>query len=163
MSWSESWERRDPFTVVARKQEQEIKRDTRIVEEHMGRKLEGVSERIQQDMYQWGAWAKRPQFWANLRVTPFFRLLGMQAAGEPKDIPLDPLSMAIHKAVMSLDDKYKVVLYAYYVQQVTHDAMADLFNKRGISRATFYRRLEAGSVLAHNKGKRLMEAAKLGL
>lgn len=159
----ERWRMRDPFEVVSRLQEQEIKRDTRIVEEHMGRNLQSVSERVKQDMYQWGAWAKRPQFWANLRVTPFFRLLGMQASREPKDIPLDPLSMAIHKAVMSLDDTYKVVLYAYYVAQVNHDDMAELFNKRGISRATFYRRLEAGSVMAHNKAKRIMEGARTRL
>lgn len=159
----ESWRFKDPFHVVSRLQEQEIKRDTRIIEEHMGRKLTSVSERIQRDMYQWGAWAKRPQFWENLGVTPFARLMGMIPPGEQKDFRLDPQSMAIHKAVMSLEDSYKVVLYAYYVADVSHEDRAELFNSRGISRATYYRRLDAGSVMAHNRAMRTLEQARRAL
>lgn len=159
MSWQHKAELGDPLYIVARKQEREIKRDTRIIEERMGRKLTSVSERIQRDMYQWGAWAKRPQFWTNLGVTPFARLMGMIPPGEPKDIRLDPQNMAIHRAVMGLDDKYKVVLYAYYVAELRHEDREQLFNSRGISRATYYRRLDAGSVMAHNRAMRALDHA----
>ena len=159
----ERWRMRDPFEVVARLQEKEIKRDTRIIEGNMGRKLKSVSERIQRDMYQWGDWAKRPQFWENLGVTPFCRILGQLPEREPRDFRLDPQSMAIHKAVMSLEDSYKIVLYAYYVQHVRHEDRPEIFNPRGVSRATYYRRLDAGSVMAHNRAMRILSQAQQGL
>lgn len=153
----------DPFEVVARMEEQEIKRDTRVVEKYMGRKLQSVSGRIQQDMYQWGDWARRPQFWANLGVTPFCRILGQLSDREPRDFRLDPQSMAIHKAVMALEDTHKIVLYAYFVAHIRHEDMPVIFNSRGVSRATYYRRLDAGSVMAHNKAMRMLEYARQGL
>lgn len=154
---------RDPFEVVSRLQEKEIKRDTRIIEGHMGRKLKSVSERIQRDMYQWGEWAKRPQFWANLGVTPFCKILGDISNKEPRDFALDPQSMAIHRAVMSLEDTYKIVLYAYYVQHIRHEDKPEVFNPRGVSRATYYRRLDAGSLMAHNRAMRILNQAQNGL
>lgn len=159
----ERWRMRDPFEVVARLQEKEIKRDTRIIEGHMGRKLTSVSDRIQRDMYRWGDWAKRPQFWVNLSVTPFCRILGQLPDREPRDFRLDPQSMAIHKAVMSLEDSYKIVLYAYYVLHVRHEDRPEIFSSRGVSRATYYRRLDAGSVMAHNKAMRILEKSQQGL
>lgn len=157
----ERWRMRDPFEVASRLQEQEIKRDTRIIEGHMGRKLKSVSERIQRDMYQWGEWAKRPQFWANLNVSPFCRVLGQLPDREPMDFKLDPQSMAIHKAIMSLDDSYKIVLYAYYVLGISHEDRPEFFNARGVSRSTYYRRLDAGSALAHGRAMRMLERHKI--
>ncbi|MAL02059.1 MAG: hypothetical protein CL536_07940 [Alcaligenaceae bacterium] len=144
----------DPARAVEILEAKEIKR-----EEDMGRNLTSVSGQIQNDLYQWGDWARRPQFWENLGVTPFCRLIGLYTSMQ-KDIKLDPQSMAIHKAVMSLDQKYQIVLYAYYVANVHHEDMPAIFNGRGVSRATFYRRLDAASVMAHNKAKRWLEMQK---
>lgn len=154
------WMMGDPAKAVERLQESEINRETRIIEGGMGRHLNSISEQIRQDMYRWGEWACRPQYWQNLKVTPFCKLIGLNTSRDPKDFRLDPQSMAIHKAVMSLEYKYQAVLYAYYVAHVAHDDMAELFNARGISRKTYYRAIDAGSVIAHGKAKRWLESAK---
>lgn len=126
----------------------------------MGQKLKGVSEKIQRDMHQWADWARRPQFWSNLNITPFCRLMGMEFGGGEPNFKLDPQSMAIHKAVMALDDKHKVVVFAYYVARVWHEDMPELFSSRGISRATYYRRLEAGTTSAYNNAMRALKACE---
>lgn len=149
---------RDPFEVVARIEAQDIARDRRIID--MGQKLKSVPEQVQRDMHRWAEWANRRQFWANLSITPFCRLLGMHFGGKEPDFKLDPRSMAIHKAVMALDDKYKLVVAAYYVAKVWHEDMPDLFNARGISRATYYRRLEAGTTMAYNNAMRTIGACE---
>lgn len=151
----ESWRWQDPAKVYERQQQLEIGRD-----ERMGQKLTSIPAHIQRDMYRWGEWASRRQFWANLGITPFCRLVGMTFGGRVPDVKLDPQSMAIHKAVMRLDDSHKIVLYAYFVANVNHEAKPALFNGHGVSRATFYRRLSAGSIRAHADAMRWLERAQ---
>lgn len=126
----------------------------------MGQRLKGVSERVQKDMHRWADWARRPQFWVNLNITPFCKIIGGDFGAGMPNFRLDPQSMAIHKAVMALDDKYKIVVYAYYVAKVWHEDMPELFNSRGISRATYYRRLEAGTTSAYNNAMRALSSCE---
>jgi len=151
----ERWRYGDPFEVYARIEAQEIAHDRKMI--NMGQKLKGVSEQIQRDMHQWADWARRPQFWSNLNITPFFKLMGMGFGDPAPDFKLDPQSMAIQKAVMSLDDKHKIVVVAYYVARIWHEDKPEIFNARGISRATYYRRLEAGTIMAHNRAMKIMD------
>ncbi len=154
----ERWMMADPAIVVDRLEQQEIMRD-----ERMGQRLKGVPNHIQRDMHQWGDWARRRQFWANLNITPFCKVIGLSFGGPEPDIRLDPQSMAIHKAVMRLDDSHKMVVFAYYVAKVWHEDKPEVFNGHGISRATYYRRLTAGTVQAHNRAMRWLEKAVSGL
>jgi hypothetical protein len=151
----ESWRYRDPALVAEWLEQSEIRRD-----ERMGQKLASIPQRIQRDMFRWGEWADRRQFWANLGITPFCKLVGLSAGGEVPDVRLDPQSMAIHKAVMRLDDSHKVVLYAYFVAHINHEARPELFNGHGVSRSTFYRRLSAGAISAHSAAMRSLAWAE---
>lgn len=149
------WMYSDPALAYERIEATEINYDRRAID--MGQKLKSVSEKVQRDMHQWADWATRPQFWENLSITPFCRLLGMSFGKGAPDFKLDPQSMAIHKAVMGLDAKYQIVVAAYYVAGIWHEDNPGLFNGRGISRATYYRRLEAGTVMAHNNAMRILK------
>lgn len=145
----------DPAKAYERVEFERVER-----EERMGQKLKSVSDAVQRDMHQWGDWARRGQFWENLRVTPFCKLLGLSFGGDAPDVRLDPQSMAIHKAVMLLDDDFKIVVFAYFVARVWHEDRPALFDGHGISRATYYRRLSAGTVMAHNRAMRWLEHEK---
>ncbi len=112
----------------------------------MGAEMKRISKVHLRTMFQWGDWAKRPHYWANHRVTPFCRLLGiMQNRWGVRDVKLDPQSLAIHKSVMGRDEKTQAVLYAYYVMNLTFDQAERQFRCIGISRMTFYRYLETGT------------------
>jgi len=148
----------DPARVYERIEAMEIAQDRRIID--MGQKLKSVPESVQRDMHQWADWANRPQFWAKLEITPFCKLMGMHFGGHEPNFKLDPQSMAIHKAVMSLDIKHQLVVVAYYVAKVWHEDKPELFDGHGISRATYYRRLEAGTTIAHNRAMRILEQSK---
>lgn len=162
MTWSEAWERGDPAKVYERR-EAARNRPTRADRarerleelfrgENMGRRLE-VPGHITEALYRWGAWARRPNYWANLRITPFCNLLPIpqQRAGE-RDVKLDPQSMAVHRAVLGFAcKKTQAVLYAYYVADCVWSDHEQRFISAGISKATFHRLLAQGSVMAFNR------------
>lgn len=103
-------------------------------------------------MYQWGAWARRPNFWEDLRVPSFCRLLGVDSGGREPIIQLDPQSSAIHRAYQRLTCQVtKGVLYAYYVAGVSWDDRQQAFRNAGISRRTFYDALKTGSVAVFSR------------
>lgn len=152
----ESWRWQDPAKVYERQQQLEIRRD-----ERMGQKLKEVPEYMQRDMHRWADWARRPQYWTDLRITPFCKIVGISSGGREPVVGLDPQSMAIHKAVMGLEDTHKIVVYAYYVARVWFEDRPAVFTSHGISRATYYRRLTAGTVQAHNRAMRWLDRAKV--
>ncbi|MBU4609151.1 hypothetical protein IMZ29_00850 [Achromobacter sp. GG226] len=156
---------RDPVLVLERKQEREA-RQVRMSPERkklerlfegetdMGRKLE-IPMHITAVMHQWGEWAARPNFWADLRITPFCKLMGMASAGsrEPK-VRLDPQSQAIHRAYLGLAcEKTRAVLFAYYVMGASWDDRPELFGRIGISRDRFYKLLRTGSTMVTNRAQ----------
>lgn len=116
----------------------------------MGRKLE-LPGRVTAALFQWGEWARRPNFWADLRITPFCKLMGMDGHRDAPTIRLDPQSQRVHRAVLALHcDKTKAVLFAYYVMNLGWADKASLFTRIGIGRDTFYRLLRTGSLMAYN-------------
>lgn len=163
MSALESWRYGDPAKVYERIEEAEQRVKSKrekarigieqlFVGDTMGRRLE-IPGHVEAAMYQWGAWAARPQFWANLNVTPFCKLVGIGSGRPQADVALDPQSMAIHKAVMRTDDKTKAVLYAYYVACTTWRSCQRLFTQHGVSESTFHRLLKTGSISVVNGTK----------
>lgn len=162
------WAMGDPARIVERLEEAEQRRQAKshagkaerarigieqlFAGDSMGRRLE-IPGYVEAAMYQWGAWAARPQFWTNLSVTPFCKLVGIGNGRSQPDVALDPKSMAIHKAVMRTDDKTKAVLYAYYVAGATWSSYQLLFTRHGVSESTFHRLLKTGSVSVVNSAK----------
>lgn len=159
----------DPAKILERRQEQERRRIERsrewreqqakeklkelFKEEGMGRKLE-IAPHIRTAMSQWGSWASRPQFWANLSVTPFCKLVGIGSGQDMPDINLDPQSMMIHKAVLRMRCKItQCVLVGYYVAGVSWDDNEALYQRYGISRKDFYEILRNGSIATFNAAK----------
>ncbi len=121
---------------------------------HMGVEMKKISKEHLRTMFQWGDWAKRPQFWTDLRITPFCRLVGiMPSTGSSREVRLDPQSLAIHKAVMRREPKTQAVLYTYYVTNQTYDQAERAFREAGIGRGTFYRLLEEGTRIVCNGAK----------
>jgi hypothetical protein len=108
----------------------------------------------QQALHQWGAWARRPQFWVNLRGHGMFGLLPMpkQSRGMP-EIRLDPFARRIHEQVMMLPDLEAGILYAYYVRGVAWDQRPDAFREHGVGRRRFYELLRAASISAYNRAR----------
>lgn len=167
VTWQERWERMNPEHVLERKQAQQQRQHARsrqgrndrakqaieqlfTGDDDMGRRLD-IAPNVSRAMHQWGEWARRPQFWANLNVTPFCKLVGIGYGREMGEVKLDPQSMAIHKSVMRLQcEKTKAILYAYYVAQSTWSDYQQLFTRSGISEPTFHRLLKTGSVSAVN-------------
>lgn len=165
----ESWRWRDPSVVYERIEAQERARAARsrqgkaekakagledlFTGEGMGRKLE-IDAHIRAALCQWGRWANRPQFWANLNVTPFCKLVGIGAGRDTPDIALDPQSLHIHKAMMRMKCRVTmVVLIGYYVGNASWDDQAELYTKYGISRKAFYEVLRSGSIALFNAAK----------
>lgn len=151
----------DPADILERKQEREARQSKQSPqrrrlerlfegEDDMGRKLE-IPGHVSAAMYQWGGWADRPNYWANLRITPFCKLLGISAGRAAPEIKLDPQSQAVHRAYLGLRcEKTKAVLCAYYVLNLAWDDRQDLFRKIGVGRDTFYRLLKQGSQMVYN-------------
>lgn len=158
----EKWRFGDPAKVYERIEEQRLRpsRNDRARQglealfkgDNMGRRLE-IPGYVEADMYQWGDWARRPNFWANLRITPFCNLLPIvQERTREPNVRLDPQSLAIHRAVLGLQSiKTQVVLYAYFVAGCVWTDHEKKFKHAGISKATFYRLLIDGSLMAHNR------------
>ncbi len=158
----DSWAYADPALVLERKQEREArqvrmsparKKLERLFEGEtdMGRKLE-IPMHVTAAMHQWGEWAARPNFWADLRITPFCKLMGMSSAGsrEPR-VRLDPQSQAIHRAVLGLScEKTKAVLFAYYVMGIAWADRPDVFGRLAVTKDKFYRALRQGSIMVAN-------------
>lgn len=156
----------DPFEVVSRLQEQEIKRDTRSPQAKALRAKAGLEKLfsggemarrvdipgpIENAMYEWGVWARRPQFWVNLRVASFCKILGMDTSRPAPDIRLRPDCAAVHRAVMRLAcDKTITVLYAYYVANKRWEDHRNEFEIYGVSREHFNYLLKKGSIMAYN-------------
>lgn len=116
----------------------------------MGRKLE-IPGQVTAALFQWGDWAKRPNFWADLRITPFCKIIGMAAGRDEPTIRLDPQSQRVHRAVLAMQcEKTKAILYAYYVAGLAWYDRPELFKKIGVGRDTFYRLLRVGSLSAYN-------------
>lgn len=119
--------------------------------DNVGRKLD-IQSHITAALYQWGDWARRPNYWANLRITPFCNLLPIPQHRTPaREVRLDPQSQAIHRAVLALGcAKTQAILYAYYVAGCVWSDHAEKFKMAGISKATFHRLLVAGSTMVAN-------------
>ena len=118
----------------------------------MGRRLD-VAPHITTALHQWGEWANRPQFWANLNVTPFCKLVGIGQGRELPEIRLDPQSMAIHKAVMRQSPHVQIVLVGYYVGGFNWDDKQQVYGNAGIQRKAFYELLRDGSISTVNAAK----------
>lgn len=153
-----SWMYRDPAKIVEEMQEREYRRSSareraeRLFrsDDDMGRKLE-IPGHVAAAMHQWGEWSSRPNFWADLRITPFCKLIGMTRGGREPNVRLDPQSQRIHRAVMRIGcEKTKAILYAYYVMGLVWYDRQAIFSKVGIGRDTFYRLLRQGSISAFN-------------
>lgn len=165
----ERWRFADPFEVVARLQEQEQRKVERskagrsqkarealealFEGDCMARRLE-VPPHITAALHQWGDWANRPQFWANLNVTPFCKLMGMGQGRPLPEIKLDPQSMKIHRAFARMQCRTtKLVLIGYYVAGENWDSKEQVYRQHGISRRAFYETLRTGSVALYNAAK----------
>ncbi|ANN71535.1 hypothetical protein ACL598_17620 [Bordetella bronchialis] len=122
--------------------------------DNVGRKLD-IQSHITAALYQWGDWARRPNYWANLRITPFCNLLPIpQHRTTAHEVRLDPQSQAVHRAVLALEcSKTQAVLYAYYVAGLVWSDREAMFKRAGISKATFHRLLVAGSVMVFNAAR----------
>lgn len=109
----------------------------------------------QQALHQWGAWARRPQFWCNLRGHGMFALLPLPQDSRPeRSIRLDPFSRRIHTRVMLLPDAEAGILYAYYVRQVTYEQQPDPFRAHGYSKGRYYDTLKAATLMAYNGARK---------
>lgn len=164
MMWQERWEASDPAEVLdkrrgvaGRTKQGKAKRALESLQEIFGegdvaRKLE-IPAHITTAMHQWGEWANRPNFWADLRITPFCKLMALpEEPTREQSVRLDPQSLAIHKAYgRMICEVTKKVLYAYYVKGVGWDDRQEDFKSHGISRRTFYGALKTGSVALYNK------------
>ena len=105
-------------------------------------------------MHEWGAWARRPQFWARLRMTGAWAMLPMPRESWPvAEIRLSPQSRAIQSVVMQMDDKRSGVLYAYYVCGCAWDNKPEAFKQHGIGRTQFYDVLREATLMAANRAK----------
>lgn len=148
------WMYLDPAIVYERKERHannQMQCELRkIFGDDMGRKLD-IPPYVTAAMFQWGEWARRPQFWANLHITPFCKLLGIGGGGRgAPDIRLDPQSMAIHKAVMRQSGQAQMILAGYYVAELNWDARQSLYIGHGISRKAFYDVLRVSSISVCN-------------
>lgn len=154
------WAMGDPAKVYERVEEmrmrptkQELaaqKLERLFKEDEMGRKLE-IPGRVTSAMHQWGEWANREQFWANLKITPFCKIIGIGSFRPAPEIRLDPQSHQIHRQFHRVQcEKTKAVLYAYYVANILWSERQALFIKAGISEPTFHRLLKSGSVQVYN-------------
>lgn len=107
-------------------------------------------------LFDWGNWARRPQFWARLRLQGMWAALPI-----PRDqrampeIHLSPSSRDVHRAVMAMDDTRAGILYAFYVRQVSFDTKPHVFRSFGIGRSRFYELLKEATLAAFNASKRL--------
>lgn len=112
-------------------------------------------EHVRQAMHEWGAWARRPQFWANLKVRSIYSALPIPGQKTTvREIRLSPVAARLHRCVMAIEcERTKGVLYAYYVRGVVFDDAPDVFQGAGISRRTFYRMVADGSIRAFNASK----------
>lgn len=119
-------------------------------------KRDNYYSHAQSVLFDWGNWARRPQFWARLRLQGMWAALPI-----PKDqrampeIPLSPSSRDVHRAVMSMDDLRAGILYAFYVRQVSFDNKPHVFRSFGIGRTRFYELLKDATLAAFNASKRL--------
>lgn len=107
-------------------------------------------------LHQWGDWARRPQFWEDLRVSGMYALLPIpRDSRAPHAGELDQQSVRIHAAVMAMDDDLSQgVLYAYYVRNINFYAKPHVFRQYGIGRTRFYDLLKAGTLAAFNASRR---------
>src|SRR5690625_1516970 len=155
----------DPMLVLERKQEREARskqgRRERAREslaalfegEDMARRLD-VPPHITAALHQWGEWANRPQFWANLNVTPFCKLVGIGHGRPLPDIKLDPQSLKIHRTFARMRCRVtKMILVGYYVAGENWDSKEHVYRQHGISRRAFYETLRSGSVALYNAAK----------
>ncbi|WP_148256080.1 hypothetical protein [Pusillimonas sp. T7-7] len=161
----------DPCSVLERKQAQQQRQHAKTRqgkqeraragieqlfkgEDDMGRKLE-IAPHITTALHQWGEWANRKQFWANLNVTPFCKLVGIGAGRELPEVRLDPQSMAVHRAFHRMQCEItRIVLVGYYVGGLSWDDRQSLYkDKYGVSRNEFYEILKRGSIALFNAAK----------
>lgn len=145
------YERIEELRVRPTKQELAAQKLERLFkEDEMGRKLE-IPGRVTAAMHQWGEWAAREQFWTNLKITPFCKILGIASGRPVPDVRLDPQSHKIHRHYHRVHcEKTKAILYAYYVARTIWSEERELFIRSGISEPTFHRLLKAGSVQVYN-------------
>lgn len=163
----ERWMYADPMLALERKQEREARskhgRRERAKaglealfegDEDMARRLD-VPPHVTAALHQWGDWANRPQFWANLNVTPFCKLIGIGHGRPLPDIKLDPQSMRIHKAFSRMRCRVtRLILIGYYVAGENWDSKEHVYEMFGIhSREYFNTVLKRGSLSLYNAAK----------
>lgn len=119
-------------------------------------KRENHYTHAQSVLQDWGHWARRPQFWAKLRVTGMYAAIPLPRESSPMgDVPLSPQSRDVHRAVMTMDDTMAGILYAYYVRQVSFDDKPYVFRQFGIGRSKFYELLKDATLMAYNRSKQV--------
>lgn len=109
-------------------------------------------------LQDWGQWARRPQFWARLRVSGMYAAIPLKDdPGRPPmaEIALSPQSREVHRAVMAMDDALAGILYAYYVRQVSFDDKPYIFRQFGIGRTKFYEMLRDATLMAYNRSRHI--------
>lgn len=165
----ERWRMMDPARVYERIEAQEQAQYTRsseakrerarqeleqlFGENAMGRKV-AIAPHISTALNQWGVWADRRQFWANLNITPFCKLLGIGHGKPLPDVSLDPQSLKIHTTFMRMQcEVTRMVLIGYYVAGLNWDGGQDVYAGYGISRKAFYEILRSGSIALFNAAK----------
>lgn len=164
MMWLERWEAGDPAEVLdkrrdiaGRTKQGKAQRALKGLQELFGegdvaRKLE-IPERVSRICFAWGQWASRPNFWADLRITPYCKLMALpEEPTRELSVRLDPESHAVHKAFHRIRcEKTKIVLYAYYVAGCTWEDRERIFaDVLKVSRRTFYDHLRSGSMSLYN-------------
>lgn len=164
------WEAQDPMLVLQSKQERQQRKgmsqarrkaeDLFRRDDDMGRKLE-LPGRVSAALFQWGEWANRPNFWVDLRITPFCKLVGMGGHRTAPTVRLDPQSQQVHRAFHRLQcDKTKAVLFAHYVMNVTWSDKPELFDRIGVSKPSYYRLLKTGSLMVYNASQSSISSEK---
>lgn len=159
MTWTRQFQLGDPAIVYERMERHAQKQAAKAIRkaqdpfgDDMGRRLD-IAPHVTTALHQWGEWANRPQFWANLNVTPFCKLVGIGHGRELPEIRLDPQSMAIHKAVMRQVQHVQIVLVGYYVGGFNWDDKQLVYGNAGIQRKAFYELLRDGSISTFNSAK----------
>lgn len=120
-------------------------------------KRDGHYTHAQSVLHEWGAWARRPQFWARLRVVGMYAHIPLKedASRPMRDIHLSPQCREVHRAVMAMEDKLAGILYAYYVRGIGFDDKPTLWREYGIGRTKWYEMLKTATLMAYNRSRTL--------
>lgn len=165
MTWTRQFQLGNPSDIYERMEAQAQRQTQKAISkaespfgDSMGRRIE-IPDHIRTAMFQWGDWARRPQFWENLGPTPFYKLLPLPSQHHPTpDTRLDPQSHQIQRAVYRIDSERKrKVLFAYYVVCVAWTDYQSFFLGHGITNQVFIDDIKTGSHDAYKSAMREMK------